>query len=560
MVEQSINMAELEQKYAALADGNAKLNANERAFLKKMGPAVEAAIKKAGLTVPVEGVLGQLALESASRDGQWGQSYLAQNANNYAGLTAGSSWSGPVINRPDKQGEKAGGVTINQDFRKYGSVQEFADDYVQFIQKPRYALALEQKDPYHYALELGKAGYHNDNDSTYAGYVEARAFKMSPDKEGEFKAVAAQYKDVGDQERARRISEKAKDYVSAAGTPEERKRREEEHEDFMRSMMEKNPVLGFFLMILSLIMGILTGERADRVFDFLDKNGVAVPDRNPGSGRGGASGGVDAEMNANPASNAKGLDSLHPAIKDRAKEFVAELERQGIPVVVTEGYRSPARQDALYAQGRTAPGNIVTGVRGGNSYHNHGVAFDICPVSCINKHNWDDSNPVWKKMGEIGKQFGFEWGGDWTKLCDQPHFQVKRSDFSISSLKSAPKIPGTEFPVIDESKLPKEFKEAKARASSKPEEAPKQQEAKPKEREKVGGAGDNAAVFDAAAEAAKIAAITFKEAGVTDKKPEKEMAEAVIASQIRNITDAPKDMQPKHGAPMAADQKENALA
>jgi hypothetical protein len=39
--------------------------------------------------------------------------------------------------------------------------------------------------------------------------------------------------------------------------------------------------------------------------------------------------------------------------------------------------RSFAEQDALYAQGRTKPGKIVTKARGGFSNHNFGVAFDI---------------------------------------------------------------------------------------------------------------------------------------------------------------------------------------
>nr|WP_295770097.1 M15 family metallopeptidase [Rhodoferax sp.] len=39
--------------------------------------------------------------------------------------------------------------------------------------------------------------------------------------------------------------------------------------------------------------------------------------------------------------------------------------------------RSCAEQDALYAQGRTAPGNKVTNAKSGDSNHNFGIAFDI---------------------------------------------------------------------------------------------------------------------------------------------------------------------------------------
>lgn len=41
------------------------------------------------------------------------------------------------------------------------------------------------------------------------------------------------------------------------------------------------------------------------------------------------------------------------------------------------GLRTYEEQNALYAQGRTAPGNKVTNAKGGFSNHNFGIAFDI---------------------------------------------------------------------------------------------------------------------------------------------------------------------------------------
>jgi peptidoglycan L-alanyl-D-glutamate endopeptidase CwlK len=46
---------------------------------------------------------------------------------------------------------------------------------------------------------------------------------------------------------------------------------------------------------------------------------------------------------------------------------------------VVQGLRSWTEQDALYAMGRTAPGKIVTNVKGGYSYHNYGMAVDCVP-------------------------------------------------------------------------------------------------------------------------------------------------------------------------------------
>lgn len=47
---------------------------------------------------------------------------------------------------------------------------------------------------------------------------------------------------------------------------------------------------------------------------------------------------------------------------------------------VAFGFRSGAVQDALYAQGRTTPGPIVTNAKGGQSAHNYGLAIDVYPI------------------------------------------------------------------------------------------------------------------------------------------------------------------------------------
>jgi peptidoglycan L-alanyl-D-glutamate endopeptidase CwlK len=84
-------------------------------------------------------------------------------------------------------------------------------------------------------------------------------------------------------------------------------------------------------------------------------------------------------------------------------------------------------QDKLYAKGRTEEPigrrHIVTNAKGGQSFHNFGLAFDIVILGDGGKANWDTNDPAWKRAGEIGKSVGLEWGGDWTRLKDLPHFQ-----------------------------------------------------------------------------------------------------------------------------------------
>lgn len=227
-------------------------------FVAKLGPAIESAIEKQGLSIPPEGVVAQLAFESG-----WGKSSLATQSYNFGGLTAGSTWSGATVAKADKQGEKAGNVTINQDFRVYDSVQDFADDYVKFVQKPRYSVALDQKDPYHYALELGKAGYHNNNDAEYASDVAGVARKVNPAANEKYEALAKEYKDIGDKARAGKINDAADKWIAGAGDERVRTARKQEHEGAIAQISQKNPELGQALTaFLALILFALGDHEA----------------------------------------------------------------------------------------------------------------------------------------------------------------------------------------------------------------------------------------------------------------------------------------------------------
>jgi peptidoglycan L-alanyl-D-glutamate endopeptidase CwlK len=97
----------------------------------------------------------------------------------------------------------------------------------------------------------------------------------------------------------------------------------------------------------------------------------------------------------------------------------AAWARAGVLLRPTQTLRTYAEQDALYAQGRTLPGNIVTHAPSGYSYHNFARAFDVAQVG---KDPYPDSDDFWNFVGDIGEQVGLEWGGRW-KHPDRPHFQ-----------------------------------------------------------------------------------------------------------------------------------------
>ncbi|HYP51986.1 MAG TPA: M15 family metallopeptidase [Pyrinomonadaceae bacterium] len=114
--------------------------------------------------------------------------------------------------------------------------------------------------------------------------------------------------------------------------------------------------------------------------------------------------------------NAARIAELDPAIRGRAEDFLAKSKAAGYDLRITQGLRTFEQQEELYKQGRTKPGQIVTWARGGQSLHNFGLAFDVFDE----KKGYDLD---WNKVGQLGKDAGLEWGGDWKGKPDRPHFQ-----------------------------------------------------------------------------------------------------------------------------------------
>lgn len=128
------------------------------------------------------------------------------------------------------------------------------------------------------------------------------------------------------------------------------------------------------------------------------------------------------------------LDNLHPTLRLKAIQLLMLCEDKGLKVRITQGFRSFAEQDALYAQGRTKPGKVVTNARGGYSMHNWGVAFDFCRDDGQGVYN--DTDGFFSKVGSVGKSIGLEWGGDWKSITDKPHFQLPDWGHTTDLLRS----------------------------------------------------------------------------------------------------------------------------
>ncbi len=116
------------------------------------------------------------------------------------------------------------------------------------------------------------------------------------------------------------------------------------------------------------------------------------------------------------------LSLLHPKLQAIIPRLIADCTALGLPVLVTDGMRTKAEQDALYAKGRTAPGSIVTNVRYPNSMHNWGVAFDFCRN--VKGREYDDTDDFFFRVASVAKTYGLDWGGDWKSFPDRPHLQL----------------------------------------------------------------------------------------------------------------------------------------
>lgn len=155
---------------------------------------------------------------------------------------------------------------------------------------------------------------------------------------------------------------------------------------------------------------------------------------------------------------------LHPKIRDEVKALIEKAESffpASIAIRVVQGLRTIDEQNKLYAQGRTAPGNIVTKAKGGQSYHNFGLAIDFCLLydkdgnGTYELVSWDqakdfdnDGTADWKEVVNVFEKAGYTWGGRWATIVDAPHFEKTFGHHWSDLLKMYNEknfIPGTQY-------------------------------------------------------------------------------------------------------------------
>lgn len=129
------------------------------------------------------------------------------------------------------------------------------------------------------------------------------------------------------------------------------------------------------------------------------------------------------------------ISDLHPRLQEKISALKSACNAKGLYIGISECLRTKAEQDALYAKGRTSPGNIVTNAKGStySSQHQWGIAFDFYRNDGTGAYN--ESGNFFENVGAIAKSIGLGWGGDWTSFKDRPHLYLPDWGSTTTKLK-----------------------------------------------------------------------------------------------------------------------------
>lgn len=123
------------------------------------------------------------------------------------------------------------------------------------------------------------------------------------------------------------------------------------------------------------------------------------------------------------------IATMLPAAQRAARLFLTSAKSFPFTVKILSGSRTYAEQDALFAQGRSKPGNKVTNARAGSSNHNFGIAFDVGIFSGKTYFTGRNAqeNKAYVDLRKHTKSVTpmLDWGGDWRSIKDMPHYELR---------------------------------------------------------------------------------------------------------------------------------------
>lgn len=115
------------------------------------------------------------------------------------------------------------------------------------------------------------------------------------------------------------------------------------------------------------------------------------------------------------------LTGVHPDLLAKLRELFVRY-----PLFVVNGLRTVEQQAALYAKGRTVPGQVITNCDGVHVVSPHQARADgyghAADIAFQGTDPFAASHP-WADMGAKAKALGLIWGGDF-KLVDLDHVEL----------------------------------------------------------------------------------------------------------------------------------------
>lgn len=128
------------------------------------------------------------------------------------------------------------------------------------------------------------------------------------------------------------------------------------------------------------------------------------------------------------------LAGVHPELVAKIEKILDAMRVLGFPMMIVAGVRSLEEQQRLFAQGRTAPGAIVTNADGLRATSNHQVKGDgfghavdcafVDDPTTARVETWDPRQP-WDLYGLMAESLGLSWGGRWKRFPDKPHLELR---------------------------------------------------------------------------------------------------------------------------------------
>ncbi len=133
------------------------------------------------------------------------------------------------------------------------------------------------------------------------------------------------------------------------------------------------------------------------------------------------------------------VQALHPVVRAEVMTIIDEIEAKWpgtMKIRIVQGLRTFDEQAAIYAQGRTKPGPVVSNAKPGQTYHNYGLALDFAIMydkdanGSFEALSWDinydfdkNGHSDWQEGVKAFKSHGWVWGGDFRSIKDNPHLE-----------------------------------------------------------------------------------------------------------------------------------------